>query len=103
VSARISISNGSIYLAATDYGKYFQGIETVIVLIDGGYLQILPVKQMASGGYLLKIRNAQGDRVITSPDVFQNDGRLDWSSGDIIGKWSSDRGALVCELPELQT
>ncbi len=35
---------------------------------------VLPVRYAASGGYVLKIRNAAGDRVVDAGDFFRDHG-----------------------------
>ena len=37
-------------------------------------LLILPVRHAAAGGYLLKLRNGAGDRVVNAPDFFREHG-----------------------------
>ncbi len=56
------------------YDRYFTGLETVILLRRGQDLCILPVKHAAAGGYLLKLRNKVGDRVVHAPDFFREHG-----------------------------
>ena len=58
---------------------------------------------MAAGGCLLKIRNAAGDRVATAPDVFQAKGLAEWRGVGLAARWSSDRGALLIDLPPEET
>ena len=98
MSQKIDIKRGSIYLSADTYKTYFAGLEAVIVLIRDGHLLILPVRQMAAGGCLLKIRNAQGDRVATAPDVFAAHGLSDFSAQSLSATWSTKDGALIAAL-----
>jgi len=98
MSQNISVRNGSVYLPAKLVETYFRGIESVIVLIDDGDLMILPVHQATSGGCLLKIKNAAGDRVAQARDVFQDQDLLDLSIDYLPVKWVSDRGALCATL-----
>ena len=99
MGAKLAVQSGSIYLRAEDYKVYFQGLDAVIVLIRDDALHILPVQQMMSGGYLLKIRNSKGDRVVAAPDVFFAHGLAEWSATNLKATWSIDHGALVCPLP----
>ena len=94
----ISIRNGSIYLPADVVDRYFRGIDAVIVLIDEGELMILPVHQATSGGCLLKLRNAAGDRVVQARDVFQDRDFLDFSSDNLAVTWKSSQGALCAMI-----
>lgn len=95
----VSIRNGSIYISAHDYAAYFGGVTTAIVLIRDQRLQILPVQQVTAGGYLLKIRNAKGDRVLAAPDVFAHQGLSHWHAEGLPARWSHELAALVCEVP----
>lgn len=99
MSARIDVRRGAIYLSAEVVHTYFRGIAAVIVLISENELQILPVHQMAAGGCLLKVRNAAGDRVASAPDVFHANGLGDFEVENLTVHWSSERGALVANIP----
>ena len=98
VTRTIDIKRGSIYISAEVYETYFAGLESVIVLIRNGNLFILPVRQMAAGGCLLKVRNARGDRVATAPDVFEAHGLSDHTAEGLPARWSARDGALVAAL-----
>ena len=98
MAARIGVRNGSVYLDRQTVDTYFQGVDAVVILIREGQLQILPVRQMASGGCLLKVRNAAGDRVANAPDVFSEHGLSDWQDEGLAAQWSSSMGALVADL-----
>ena len=60
----MTVKRGSLYLAREVYDRYFAGLEAVILLRRDDDLLILPVRHAASGGYLLKLRNGAGDRVV---------------------------------------
>ena len=94
----ISVRDGSIYLPADVVDRYFRGIDAVIVLIDEGELMILPVHQATSGGCLLKLRNAAGDRVVQARDVFQDREILDYSVDNLNVVWKSEKGALCAMI-----
>ncbi|GHE01074.1 hypothetical protein GCM10008024_15270 [Allgaiera indica] len=95
----IEVKRGSIYVPVEIYDTYFAGLEAVIVLIRDDKLMILPVRQMAAGGCLLKVRNARGDRVATAPDVFEAHGLAEFSIANLEVRWSAEDGALVADLP----
>ena len=99
MAARIGVRNGSVYLDRQTVETYFRNIDAVIVLIRDQQLEILPVRQMAAGGCLLKIRNAVGDRVVNSPDIFAEHGLSMWQDDDLEAVWSATRGALVAATP----
>lgn len=99
MSRSIEVRRGSIYVPCEIYATYFAGLEAVIVLIREDKLMILPVRQMAAGGCLLKVRNARGDRVATAPDVFEAHGMAEFSIADLEVRWSAEDGALIANLP----
>ena len=99
MTARLDVRAGAVYLPAAVVETYFTGIDTVILLIRDGCLQILPVHRMAAGGCLLKVRNAAGDRVAVAPDVFHANGLGDWSAEGLDARWSAEQGALLVNLP----
>lgn len=99
MTAKVDVRAGAVYLSAETYRTYFLEVEAVILLIRDGTLQILPVRQMAAGGCLLKVRNAAGDRVASAPDVFHANGLGDWESSGLTARWSAEQGALLIPLP----
>lgn len=101
MTTTVDIRAGAVYLSAAVVDRYFRGTDAVVVLIRGGAVHILPVRQMASGGCLLKIRNRLGDRVASAPDVFHANGLGTWEATDAPAYWSDEHGALV--IPLLQT
>ena len=100
MTARVDVRNGAVYLPATVFDTYFQGVEAVVLLIREGSLQVLPVRQMAAGGCLLKVRNAAGDRVAIAPDVFRANGLADWEGQGLPARWSREQGALLIDTPK---
>lgn len=94
----VLIRDGAIYLPCHLAETYFRGIDSVIVLIQQGELMVMPVHQMTSGGCLLKIRNASGDRVVQARDVFQDQGLLDFETSGLSMIWVSEKGALCGQL-----
>ena len=91
----VSLRRGALYLSCEVYDRYFAGLETVILLCRDGDLCILPVKHAAAGGYLLKLRNKAGDRVVYAPDFFREHGVDDATALELSVVWSTERGALV--------
>ena len=94
VSASVSIREGSIYLSHQIVDTYFKGIDAVIVLIQQGELMVMPVHQATSGGSLLKVKNAAGDRVVQARDVFQDQDMLGFRADDLPVIWSAEKSAL---------
>jgi hypothetical protein len=99
MSAEISIRRGSIYLPADVYQLYFPEIEAIIAIIRDGVLLIMPVQHVSAGGCLLKIRNAQGDRVAAAQDVFVANDLGEWSCDNLKAEWDQSQAALVCVIP----
>jgi len=93
-SSAIGLRCGSLYLSRELYDRYFAGLEAVVLLRRGRDLCILPVKHAAAGGYLLKLRNRAGDRVVHAPDFFREHG-IDEVTRELSVHWSTDQVALV--------
>ena len=98
MSGAVSIYEGSIYLPNQLVDTYFRGIDAVIALIQQGELMVMPVHQATSGGSLLKIKNAAGDRVVQARDVFQNQDMLDFRTDNLAVNWSTEKSALCAIL-----
>jgi hypothetical protein len=97
-AAAVTIRRGAIHLPAALAERYFAGIEGVILLRRDGRLLVLPVRQAAAGGYLLKWRNRQGDRVIHAADLLVEHG-LDEAQEQIVPvAWRSDLAGLELQL-----
>ena len=101
MSACLSVRKGSIYIPSSDCETFFRGLDAVIVVVRENELNVMPVQQMSAGGYILKIRNANGDRVVTAPDVFAEHQLMDWNDDAVEAVWCSERGALICALPKV--
>lgn len=95
----MDIRRGSVYLPVSVVETYFRGIDSVIVIIRDGAVLVLPVHHAAAGGCLLKIRNAAGDRVATTPDVFAAHDLADFTAMNMPAQWSASDGALRVSLP----
>ena len=90
----IRFSQGRLYIDRAAHADYFAGSDTVILLRRETDLLVLPVRHAASGGYMMKIRNAAGDRVINGADFFRDQGLNDeaeWT-GDFA--WCENSGGL---------
>ncbi|MGD5523857.1 hypothetical protein QUS88_22470 [Xanthomonas citri pv. citri] len=91
----IRLERGSLYLSHEIYDRYFAGLEAVILLRREGDLFIMPVRHAAAGGYLLKLRNKHGDRVVHAPDFFREHGVDESNVLQFPASWSTTQGALV--------
>lgn len=103
VNECISIKEGAIYLPHQIVETYFSGIDAVIVLLQEDELMVMPVHQATSGGSLLKVRNAAGDRVVQARDVFQDQDMLHFTTDSLPVKWSSEKSALCAVLEDVST
>lgn len=96
----VTVREGSIHLPAGLVAAYLPGVDAVVALIRDDMLEILPVRHVAAGGCLLKLRNAAGDRVAAVPDVLRAYGLGDWRAEGLAARWCEKRGALCVPLPE---
>jgi hypothetical protein len=85
--------NGYLYLDAALVESYFS-TRSLVALMRGRELWLLPVASRASGGLLLKQRNRAGDCCV-----------LVWEGlpeglpgGSLVGYWDALNGALRLEL-----
>ncbi len=91
----LTVKEGALYISSDVYSQFFAGLESVILLRREDDLYVLPVRHAGAGGYLLKIRNSVGDRVVNAPDFFREQGLSDLSSCELSAAWSDRHGALV--------
>lgn len=90
----VELRRGSLYLSSDVYERYFQDLAAVILLRRENDLLILPVRHAAGGGYLLKLRNAAGDRVVNAMDFFREHGFEDADEATLTVAWSTSDAAL---------
>ena len=94
----VDLRAGKLYLPAALAERHFAGVTAVILLVRDGCLLVLPVRRTESGGSVLKIRNAAGDRVVAAPDVLGAHGLEDRIATDLHATWSEELGALVVDF-----
>jgi hydrogenase maturation protease len=97
IPASVVVTRGSIYLAREICENYFANLEAVILLRRDNDLLIMPVRDAAAGGYLLKLRNGAGDRVVNAGDFFRLNGVDDGVERCLRAFWSAERAGLVVE------
>lgn len=95
MTATVRIERGTLYLDRDTCERFFTGLQTVILVRREQDLCILPVRHAAAGGYLLKLRNIAGDRVVHAPDFLRECGIDDGVTLDLEVAWSSELGGLV--------
>ena len=93
----VQVRRGGLYLSRAVCEQFFAGLETVILLRRGRDLVVLPVRHAAAGGYLLKRRNAAGDRVVFAPDFFRAQGIADEANCDFLAGWEAEQAGLVAK------
>ncbi len=93
--ACVTLKRGSLYLSREIHDLYFPGLDTIILLRRDSDLVILPVRHAAAGGYLLKLRNGAGDRVVNAPDFFRAHGIADEAERDLVVTWEASSAGLV--------
>lgn len=98
-ASTIRIGKGNLYLKAALYEKYFPGIESVILMKRGQAINILPIMNANSGGLLLKIRNAEGDRVLHAQEFFRDHGIDERMETVLSVAWDPESIFLRIDLP----
>lgn len=91
----LSIRRGTLYFARDVYERYFKGLDNVVLLRDGTDLIVLPVRNPSAGGYVIKLKNAAGDRAVQAADFFRENNVEDHIEMTLPAQWSDDRAALV--------
>ena len=91
---QIRLRQRRLYFPRAVYKTYFAGGGTVILLRKEQDLLVLPVRHAASGGYMLKIRNQAGDRVVDAGDFFRDQGLDDYAEWEGTHSWSETSGGL---------
>jgi hypothetical protein len=94
------LRRGTLRLPAALAQRRFAGCGGVVLLPRDERLLVLPVT--GTGGYLLKVVSAQGERGIFAADVFRALGADEavlegTASATLQARWSEDEAALVVE------
>jgi hypothetical protein len=96
-AAELAIRGGALHLAHAAYERFFAGVGAVVLLREGADLLVLPVRSAAAGGYVLKVRNAAGDRVVAAADFLRAQGLEDETEVLPSFSWQADRHALLVQ------
>lgn len=91
----VTVRRGALHFTRQVYESFFGGLDNVVLLRDGADLLVLPVRHQASGGYVIKLRNAAGDRTVNAADFFRDNGIEDEIDMTLPARWHPDRAALV--------
>ncbi len=95
----VHLKRGSLYLSSELYDQYFSGLETIILLSKNDDFFIMPVRNAASGGYLLKLKNSAGDRIINAMDFFRDHGFPDDANIEFVVEWDQEMSSLRVQSP----
>ncbi len=99
---QLTIKNGNIYLNSSIYETYFSSVKAVVLLKREEGVLLMPV-QNASGGLLLKIINAKGDRIVHASEFFMFNDIESQNEQTIDAHWKSDMAALLLKIECCQT
>ncbi len=95
---QLELKSGNLYLNNELYETYFSSINSVVLIKKESLFLMMPVQQ-ASGGLLMKIRNAQGDRVIHTVEFFQQHDVEVEREMMIDVRWNAELAALTFSIP----
>jgi hypothetical protein len=95
MTSPLTVRRGGLYLSGDLYARHFAGIDAVILLRRDDDLVVLPVHHAAAGGYLLKLRNASGDRVVHAAAFFRAQGIEDSTELQLTASWSPAFAGLL--------
>lgn len=91
------VRRGALHLTRQVYERFFDRLDNVVLLRDGGDLVILPVLHQAAGGYVIKLRSGAGDRAVVAADFFRDNGIDDDVQLTLSASWDEARAALIAE------
>ncbi len=94
---RIRVHSGNIYLDADLCAGYLPGIQSVAIIEDDSKIYLVPLASGGSGGYLLKVLNARGDRVVHCEEFLERFGIARDAKSSWTVHWDAGRYALVFE------
>lgn len=89
------VRRGALHLTRQVYERFFDRLDSVVLLRDGNDLVVLPVRHQAAGGYVIKLRTGAGDRSVTASDFFRDNGVEDDVQLTLSAVWDNERAALV--------
>lgn len=95
----LRLRRGLLQLDRATYASYFAPLTGIILLHEHEQLLAMPVRLAGAGGYLIKVRNAAGDRVIDAADFFRTNGIEDSTEIEFAARWDEARAALVATWP----
>jgi hypothetical protein len=93
-AATIHLRRGRLYLERALCERYFAGLQALVLLRRDDDLVLMPVRHAAAGGYVLKQRNAAGDRVVDAADFFRQHGIGDAAELTLAVAWKPELAGL---------
>ena len=93
----LTVRRAALHFSRETYERYFAGLDSLILLRDGDDLVVLPVRHQAGGGYVIKLRNASGDRTVDAADFFRDNGIDDAIEMTLPSTGSDARAALIAK------
>ena len=93
----LRIERGSLHMTRVFYDRYLHGVDSVALLEHDGQLLMMPVQGSATGGLLLKVRNARGDRVVHATEFLVAQG-LERHHGALRADWNDVMAGLVLQF-----
>jgi hypothetical protein len=98
---RVTLRRGSLHLDADTVRAFFAGLDTVVLVGRDARMMVLPVRDAAAGGLLLKVRNARGDRVVHVDEFLRAHGYADDLDAVCPAVWEPELCGLAVTLPTL--
>jgi hypothetical protein len=95
----IRVARGSFYLDEALYDRWLHGVTAIAVRWEAGRVLLVPLRQPGSGGRLLKLRNARGDRVVHASEFLRELGVDDDRQYDAAASWDERLAAIVLSHP----
>jgi hypothetical protein len=93
----LTIRRAALHFSGDVYERYFNGLDSVVLLREGEALVVLPVRHAAGGGYLIKLRSGSGERTVDAADFFRQNGIDDTVELTLPATWRDEMAALVVE------
>ncbi len=93
----VTVRRGLLHFTREAYERVFPSVQAVVLVRDGRDLIVLPVRHAAAGGYVVKLRNAAGDRVVDAADFLRANGIEDSEQLQVEAVWSETAASLVVQ------
>lgn len=86
---------GDVVFSRETHERVFGGRSSLVVDVRRGMLELTPLHSEAVGGWLVKQRNAAGDRSLLAIEILRNE---TWQSGVRSAEWDAESGSLRVPL-----